>query len=149
MNSSLFSLFLMVLVTLPLIQSYWDVHRAQRTEPKNPFHKKPLRYLYKKSYYIPSNDGIDWSDPEMMQHPMDDTPRKTHRGLGDICSYSNDCESGCCLLNRETGIRSCQSRAQRGERCTLAQIKGDLYVDACPCISGNDYCEYPSSICRK
>lgn len=66
----------MVLVTLPLIQSYWDVHRAQRTEPKNPFHKKPLRYLYKKSYYIPSNDGIDWSDPEMMQHPMDDTPRK-------------------------------------------------------------------------
>ena len=64
-----------------------------------------------------------------------------------MCSYSQDCGSGCCLLDRETKIRSCQNKAVRGEKCTAAQVKGDLYVDACPCIAGDDFCAYPGEFC--
>ncbi|XP_074593695.1 uncharacterized protein LOC141849325 [Brevipalpus obovatus] len=147
MNSSILLQVFLLAVFVPLIYSYWNVHRAQHTEPKI-LYKKPLRSIWKKQY-IPPQQAIDWSDPDMMQKPIDDIPRRTNRGLGEVCSYSTDCDSGCCLLNRATSIRSCQPRALRGDKCTLAQIKGDLYVDACPCLSGNDYCTYPANICRK
>lgn len=88
--------------------------------------------------------GMDWSDADMMQHPIDEGPRREHRIVGDICSYSKDCESGCCLLDRTTKIRKCQPMAAWGQRCSLGQIKGDLYVDACPCLQGYS-CH--SSIC--
>ncbi|RWS05990.1 hypothetical protein B4U79_12872 [Dinothrombium tinctorium] len=95
-------------------------------------------------------DYVDWSKEDLLQHPMDDTPRKKNRGLGHMCSYSEDCSSGCCLLNRETKIRSCQPRAIKGERCTSYQIKGDLYVDACPCESGPEYCSSPAGgVCNQ
>ncbi|RWS30418.1 hypothetical protein B4U80_11305 [Leptotrombidium deliense] len=83
---------------------------------------------------------LDWSEEDLLQHPIDDYPRKKNRGLGHMCSFSEDCSSGCCLLNRETKIRSCQPRAIKGERCSAFQIKGDLFVDACPCEAGIDSC---------
>lgn len=30
---------------------------------------------------------------------------------------------------------------------SLKQVKGDLYVDACPCLSGIDYCSNPGEFC--
>jgi len=90
----------------------------------------------------------DWGDEDLMQHPIDEEPRRKNRALGEICSYSSDCEAGCCLMERETKVRSCQPRALIGERCSSGQVKGDLYVDACPCAAGMDVCDFPSEICR-
>ena len=40
-------------------------------------------------------------------------------------------------MDRETRLRSCQPMANWGEKCSLGQVKGDLYVDACPCQAGS------------
>jgi len=88
----------------------------------------------------PSDSGIDWSSADMMQHPIDEEARKSNRSLGQPCSYSSDCGSGCCLLDRTSKIRSCQPLALLHEKCTNSQVKGDLYVDACPCASGSQFC---------
>ncbi|RWS06187.1 hypothetical protein B4U79_02734 [Dinothrombium tinctorium] len=79
---------------------------------------------------------IDWSNEDYLQQAIDETPRKVDRNIGQMCSFSSDCKSGCCLLNRSTKIRSCQPKAKAGERCSGAQVKMDVYVDACPCLSG-------------
>lgn len=65
---------------------------------------------------------------------------QVNRELGEMCTYSHDCQSGCCQLERLTKIRSCQSKALLGEKCTNAQVKADTYVDACPCVSGYGKC---------
>lgn len=90
-----------------------------------------------------------WSDADMLQHPIDEEPRRMDRALGEMCLYSSDCMSGCCMLDRETKIRSCQQKSIKGEKCTTAQIKGDLYVDVCPCESGDSNCVYPGEFCAK
>lgn len=90
-----------------------------------------------------------WNDADMLQHPIDEEPRRMDRTLGEMCLYSSDCSSGCCMLDRETKIRSCQPKAIQGEKCTTAQIKGDLYVDVCPCESGDSNCVYPGEFCFK
>lgn len=90
-----------------------------------------------------------WNDADMLQHPIDEEPRRMDRALGEMCLYSSDCGSGCCMLDRETKIRSCQPKAIQGEKCTTAQIKGDLYVDVCPCESGDSNCVYPGEFCFK
>ncbi|KAF7490293.1 hypothetical protein SSS_02918 [Sarcoptes scabiei] len=91
----------------------------------------------------------DWGDDDMMQHPIDEGPRRTHRELGEMCTYSRDCRSGCCQLDRESKLRSCQPKALLGEKCTNAQVKADTYVDACPCVTGYEYCEFPKEVCTK
>ncbi|KAH9423123.1 uncharacterized protein LOC113793207 [Dermatophagoides pteronyssinus] len=91
----------------------------------------------------------DWGDDDMMQHPIDEGLRRTHRELGEICTYSRDCRSGCCQLDRETKLRSCQPKANIGEKCTNAQVKADTYVDACPCVAGYDHCSFPKEVCTK
>lgn len=85
----------------------------------------------------------------MLQHPIDEEPRRIDRALGEMCLYSSDCMSGCCMLDRETKIRSCQPKSIKGEKCTTAQIKADLYVDVCPCESGDSSCVYPGEYCAK
>lgn len=90
-----------------------------------------------------------WNDADMLQHPIDEEPRRMDRALGEMCLYSSDCVSGCCMLDRETKIRSCQPKAIQGEKCTTAQIKADLYVDVCPCESGDSNCVYPGEFCSK
>lgn len=90
-----------------------------------------------------------WNDADMLQHPIDEEPRRMDRALGEMCLYSSDCTSGCCMLDRETKIRSCQSKAIQGEKCTTAQIKADLYVDVCPCEAGDSFCVYPGEFCSK
>lgn len=90
-----------------------------------------------------------WNDADMLQHPIDEEPRRMDRALGEMCLYSSDCISGCCMLDRETKIRSCQPKAIKGEKCTTAQIKADLYVDVCPCESGDSNCIYPGEFCAK
>jgi len=90
----------------------------------------------------------DWGD-DMMQKPIDEPPRRTNRDLGEMCTYSRDCGSGCCLLDRDTKIRSCQPKSTLGEKCSAAQIKADLYVDFCPCQSGIDFCKFPDAFCTK
>ncbi|RWS29191.1 hypothetical protein B4U80_09499 [Leptotrombidium deliense] len=71
------------------------------------------------------------------------------RKIGSKCSFSSDCASGCCLLKREAKVRRCERKAVKGEKCSLAQVKADLYVDACPCVSGIDYCPLSTAICTK
>ena len=90
-----------------------------------------------------------WNDADMLQHPIDEETRRLDRALGEMCLYSSDCISGCCMLDRETKIRSCQPKAIQGEKCTTAQIKADLYVDVCPCESGDSNCVYPGEFCSK
>jgi len=90
----------------------------------------------------------DWGD-DMMQKPIDEPPRRTNRDLGEMCTYSRDCGSGCCLLDRQTKVRSCQPKAAIAEKCSNAQVKADIYVDACPCLSGYNYCSFPQEICTK
>lgn len=90
-----------------------------------------------------------WNDVDMLQHPIDEEPRRMDRTLGEMCLYSSDCISGCCMLDRETKIRSCQPKSIKGEKCTTAQIKADLYVDVCPCLSGDSNCIYPGEYCSK
>lgn len=57
-----------------------------------------------------------------------------------MCTYSRDCHSGCCQLDRSTKLRSCQPKALLGEKCSNAQVKADTYVDACPCVAGYGKC---------
>ena len=90
-----------------------------------------------------------WDDADMLQHPIDEEVRRMDRALGEMCLYSSDCMSGCCMLDRETKIRSCQPKSIKGEKCTTAQIKADLYVDVCPCESGDSNCVYPGEYCAK
>lgn len=109
--------------------------------------EKKYREKEKQSKLSSYNDA--WSDADMMQHPIDEEPRRRNRALGEMCLYSGDCISGCCMLDRESKIRSCQPKAILGEKCTTAQIKADLYVDACPCESGDSNCVYPGEFCTK
>ena len=97
----------------------------------------------------PSDDSeVDWSAADMMQRPIDEPEaRETDRGLGSPCSYSSDCSSACCLLDRSTKIRSCQPKARMSEKCSNFQVKGDLYVDACPCIRGTNHCNSNTKRC--
>lgn len=75
--------------------------------------------------------------------------KQIDRILGDICSYSRDCASGCCLMDRSTRQRTCQPLAGWGDKCSMGQVKGDLYVDACPCKAGPDVCTFPAGVCSK
>jgi len=121
------------------------------------FHKKPNS---KKDYKVKEKDlklakarwiqiqDEDWGG-DMMQHPIDEPPRRRDRELGEMCTYSRDCTSGCCLLDRQTKVRSCQPKTVRGEKCSNAQVKADIYVDACPCLAGYDHCSYPQEVCSK
>jgi len=132
--------FFLVLVNLSSAAN--GLPKAQDLDEKDSGNKKEKD---RKDHHRYEDWGQDWSDADMMQHPIDEAPRRENRGLGDICSYSKDCSSGCCLMDRETRQRSCQAMALEGEMCSLGQVKGDLYVDACPCNSGSDACEFPSN----
>lgn len=100
---------------------------------------------------VPSDDSdsqVDWSAADMMQRPIDEPEsRERDRVLGSPCSYSSDCSSACCLLDRSTKIRSCQPKARMSEKCSNFQVKGDLYVDACPCVRGTNHCNSNTKRC--
>jgi len=119
-------------------------HKSQDLDEKDHTHKKEKD---KKDFHRYEDWGLDWSDADMMQHPIDEAPRRENRALGDVCSYTKDCGSGCCLMDRDTRQRSCQPMALFGEKCSLGQVKGDLYVDACPCSAGSDACSFPAGVC--
>ncbi|XP_054708341.1 U-scoloptoxin(18)-Er1a-like [Uloborus diversus] len=65
--------------------------------------------------------------------------RNTDRALGDPCQFSFDCSSGCCLQEK-SGKRRCARKMKKEERCSVSQVKLDLYMDYCPCEKGNKYC---------
>ncbi|KFM62831.1 hypothetical protein X975_11974, partial [Stegodyphus mimosarum] len=65
--------------------------------------------------------------------------RSTDRDLGDPCSFSFECDSGCCL-QEENGKRRCSRKMKKDERCSVSQVKLDLYRHYCPCEKGNKYC---------
>jgi len=135
---------------VPALMSHHGFSKSQSIDAKEQYsHKKNgLSKSNKHDYFARYQDwDQDWSNEDMQQHPIDEAPRKGNRQLGEMCSYSTDCGSGCCLLDRETKIRSCQKKAIRGEKCTSSQVKGDLYVDACPCSSGDDFCAFPGEFC--
>lgn len=115
---------------------------------KHGANRRCQKYKEKEKQKLASINDI-WNDADMLQHPIDEEPRRMDRALGEMCLYSSDCLSGCCMLDRETKIRSCQPKAIRGEKCTTAQIKADLYVDVCPCESGDSNCVYPGEYCSK
>lgn len=115
---------------------------------KNGSNRRCQKYREKEKQKLGSINDI-WNDADMLQHPIDEEPRRMDRALGEMCLYSSDCISGCCMLDRETKIRSCQPKAIQGEKCTTAQIKADLYVDVCPCESGDSNCVYPGEYCSK
>jgi len=120
---------------------------AKKTNLKKDYKYKDKDLKQAKARWTSVQDE-DWGD-DMMQKPIDEPPRRTNRDMGEMCTYSRDCESGCCLLDRQTKVRSCQPRSVRGEKCSNAQVKADIYVDACPCVSGYNFCSYPQEICTK
>lgn len=133
-----------------------SIQETQTTKPvsekcnKNSNSNKRCQKYKEKEKHNKLNSINDiWNDADMLQHPIDEEPRRMDRALGDMCLYSSDCVSGCCMLDRETKIRSCQPKAIQGEKCTTAQIKADLYVDVCPCESGDSNCIYPGEYCSK
>ncbi|XP_035210102.1 U-scoloptoxin(18)-Er1a-like [Stegodyphus dumicola] len=65
--------------------------------------------------------------------------RSTERAFGDPCQFSFECESGCCLQEKN-GKRKCTRKMKKNERCSVSQVKLDLYMDYCPCEKGNKYC---------
>lgn len=116
---------------------------------KNGSNRRCQKYREKEKQAKLGSINDIWNDADMLQHPIDEEPRRMDRALGEMCLYSSDCISGCCMLDRETKIRSCQPKAIQGEKCTTAQIKADLYVDVCPCESGDSNCVYPGEFCSK
>lgn len=116
---------------------------------KNSSNRRCQKYKEKEKQAKMASINDIWNDADMLQHPIDEEPRRMDRALGEMCLYSSDCISGCCMLDRETKIRSCQPKAIQGEKCTTAQIKADLYVDVCPCESGDSNCVYPGEFCSK
>lgn len=116
---------------------------------KNGSNKRCQKFREKEK--LAKSIGINeiWNDADMLQHPIDEEPRRMDRALGEMCLYSSDCISGCCMLDRETKIRSCQPKSIQGEKCTTAQIKADLYVDVCPCEAGDNFCVFPGEFCSK
>lgn len=111
--------------------------------------RRCLKFREKEKHAKLNSFNDIWNDADMLQHPIDEEPRRSDRSLGEMCLYSSDCISGCCMLDRETKIRSCQPKSIKGEKCTTAQIKADLYVDVCPCESGDSNCVYPGEFCSK
>eukprot|EP00178_Gracilaria_changii_P015988 TRINITY_DN4501_c0_g1_i1.p1 TRINITY_DN4501_c0_g1~~TRINITY_DN4501_c0_g1_i1.p1 ORF type:complete len:150 (-),score=16.10 TRINITY_DN4501_c0_g1_i1:169-618(-) len=142
-------LLLLVAILVPMMDAFRSRYRAQRVSPKRGYNAKKPKWLQKEEYVRKQEAGEDWSRWDMQQIPIDDDQahRKVNRALGSICSFSTDCGSGCCLMDRQTKIRSCQAKSTRGQKCSSAQVKSDLYVDACPCEAGNDFCPYPSEVC--
>lgn len=116
---------------------------------RNSSNRRCLKYREKEKQAKMGSINDIWNDADMQQHPIDEEPRRMNRALGEMCLYSSDCISGCCMLDRETKIRSCQPKAIQGEKCTTAQIKADLYVDVCPCESGDANCVFPGEFCSK
>jgi len=137
---------------LALFALYMSVLLVSCEIAKNQEHNKNFQVLDKdvkdaKERWIQNDEDL-WDD-DMMQHPIDEGPRRTNRELGEMCTYSHDCQSGCCQLERKSKIRSCQPKAVFGEKCTNAQVKADTYVDYCPCMAGYDACVFPKEVCTK
>uniref|UniRef100_V5H8K5 Ixodegrin protein n=1 Tax=Ixodes ricinus TaxID=34613 RepID=V5H8K5_IXORI len=61
--------------------------------------------------------------------------------LCDLCSVYAKCRNGtCCLQSRSRSAfgysAMCKPLGQRGEACSVAPTKGDIYVSHCPCSPG-------------
>jgi len=136
-----------LVVQLAILSDAVGPHKNQKLSKKD-YKVKEKDLKNAKARWIQVHDDEEWGD-DMMQHPIDEPPRRRNRELGEICTYSRDCSSGCCLLDRDTKVRSCQTKAIFGEKCSAAQVKADLYVDACPCQSGENYCSFPDEVCKK
>uniref|UniRef100_A0A0K8RLI1 Putative ixodegrin protein n=1 Tax=Ixodes ricinus TaxID=34613 RepID=A0A0K8RLI1_IXORI len=59
----------------------------------------------------------------------------------DSCSPSAKCKNGtCCLRSRSRSgfgySAICKPLGQRGDECSVAPAKGDIYSDHCPCMPG-------------
>ncbi|GFY08096.1 uncharacterized protein TNCV_1355121 [Trichonephila clavipes] len=65
--------------------------------------------------------------------------RTTGLEIGDPCSFSFNCLSGCCLKEKN-GKTRCRRKTRKDERCSVGQIKLDMYMDSCPCEQGNKFC---------
>nr|XP_015929360.1 U-scoloptoxin(18)-Er1a isoform X2 [Parasteatoda tepidariorum] len=74
-----------------------------------------------------------------MQEKVGLSNKQTDRENGDPCQFSFDCHSGCCLQERN-GKRRCSRKTKKDERCSVSQVKLDLYMEFCPCEKGNKYC---------
>lgn len=69
-------LITLVLLYLPTIFSYRDIEKLQGLQEKTDY--KKIRDA-KKAYYHHYEDwDLDWSNEDMMQHPIDEAPRKVH-----------------------------------------------------------------------
>ncbi|GBM41527.1 hypothetical protein AVEN_32331-1 [Araneus ventricosus] len=78
---------------------------------------------------------------EMVQKPIFyfGEMRSTGLEIGDPCSFSYNCLSGCCLKDKN-GKTRCRRKSRKEERCSVGQIKLDMYMDYCPCEMGNKFC---------
>ncbi|GIX93314.1 uncharacterized protein CDAR_287891 [Caerostris darwini] len=86
---------------------------------------------------------------EMVQKPIFyfGEMRSTDLEIGDPCSFSFNCLSGCCLKEKN-GKTRCRRKQRKEERCSVGQIKLDMYMDYCPCELGNKFCsEDPEPRC--
>uniref|UniRef100_G3MTP7 Prokineticin domain-containing protein n=1 Tax=Amblyomma maculatum TaxID=34609 RepID=G3MTP7_AMBMU len=63
-----------------------------------------------------------------------------HKTEGEPCHNSNECAAGLCCL-RKSNQRTCQKNAPTGRPCSDGQLKGNVYIDHCPCQSSEDVCQ--------
>ncbi|XP_049527056.1 uncharacterized protein LOC119458338 isoform X2 [Dermacentor silvarum] len=60
------------------------------------------------------------------------------KSRGGVCHSTNECKEEYCCVERQH-VQTCQPYSIFGERCTIPQIRGGGYHDACPCAAGNRY----------
>ncbi|XP_049527055.1 uncharacterized protein LOC119458338 isoform X1 [Dermacentor silvarum] len=58
------------------------------------------------------------------------------KSRGGVCHSTNECKEEYCCVERQH-VQTCQPYSIFGERCTIPQIRGGGYHDACPCAAGN------------
>uniref|UniRef100_V5GXS7 Putative secreted protein n=2 Tax=Ixodes ricinus TaxID=34613 RepID=V5GXS7_IXORI len=56
--------------------------------------------------------------------------------LGKPCTTGTDCQNGTCCREKKAGEKTCRHLRTTGQRCSDAPIKGEIYVDYCPCVLG-------------
>ncbi|RWS29189.1 uncharacterized protein B4U80_09498 [Leptotrombidium deliense] len=64
---------------------------------------------------------------------------KVNLSLGEGCLSSNECASGCCVIERKRHV--CKNLAQLNENCSTGQVKGGFYPKFCPCADDNNLCK--------
>uniref|UniRef100_A0A0K8RJ44 Putative ixodegrin protein n=1 Tax=Ixodes ricinus TaxID=34613 RepID=A0A0K8RJ44_IXORI len=56
------------------------------------------------------------------------------RGVGQPCVIGSDCMNGtCCVRSSFNHSKTCQRLGLYGQECSDSPIKGQVFVDHCPC----------------